>query len=103
MQLEIAIIDAFTNQTFRGNPAATILVDEFPEEAKMKQIAAEMNLSETAFAKHLDKNSFKIISNCDGLRRNRKSLSVAMLPSRSHIICANYRCLTPIYQLFFLP
>ncbi|MFN9534118.1 MAG: PhzF family phenazine biosynthesis protein, partial [Pseudanabaena sp.] len=59
MQLEIAIIDAFTNQTFRGNPAATILVDEFPEEAKMQQIAAEMNLSETAFAKHLDKNSFQ--------------------------------------------
>ncbi|GBO56237.1 hypothetical protein APA_4567 [Pseudanabaena sp. lw0831] len=57
MQLAIAIIDAFTNQTFRGNPAATILVDQFPEEAKMQQIAAEMNLSETAFVKPLDKNS----------------------------------------------
>jgi PhzF family phenazine biosynthesis protein len=57
MQFEIAIIDAFTNQTFRGNPAATILVDQFPEEAKMQQIAAEMNLSETAFVKPLDKNS----------------------------------------------
>ncbi len=57
MQLAIAIIDAFTNQTFRGNPAATILVDQFPKDAQMQQIAAEMNLSETAFVKPLDKSS----------------------------------------------
>ena len=61
MQLAIAIIDAFTNQTFRGNPAATVLVNQFPEEAKMQQIAAEMNLSETAFVKPLDqKNHFHL-------------------------------------------
>ena len=57
MQLAIAIIDAFTNQIFRGNPAATILVGQFPTEAKMQEIAAEMNLSETAFVKPFDKNS----------------------------------------------
>jgi PhzF family phenazine biosynthesis protein len=57
MQLSIAIIDAFTNQSFRGNPAATTLVEQFPEDAQMQQIAAEMNLSETAFVKPLDKNS----------------------------------------------
>jgi PhzF family phenazine biosynthesis protein len=57
----IAIIDAFTNQTFRGNPAATVLVEQFPEEIKMQQIAAEMNLSETAFVKPLDqKNHFHL-------------------------------------------
>ena len=59
MQLAIAIIDAFTNQTFSGNPAATVLVEEFPEAAKMQQIASEMNLSETAFVKPLDQNSSK--------------------------------------------
>ena len=57
MQLAIAIIDAFTNQPFRGNPAATILVDQFPADVQMQQIAAEMNLSETAFVKPLDQNS----------------------------------------------
>jgi PhzF family phenazine biosynthesis protein len=57
MQLSIAIIDAFNNQSFRGNPAATTLVEQFPEDAQMQQIAAEMNLSETAFVKPLDKNS----------------------------------------------
>ncbi|PZO38713.1 MAG: PhzF family phenazine biosynthesis protein [Pseudanabaena frigida] len=60
MKLAIAIIDAFTNQTFRGNPAATILVDRFPEDFQMQQIAAEMNLSETAFVKPLEKNWFQL-------------------------------------------
>ena len=60
MQLAIAIIDAFTNQTFRGNPAATILVEEFPDDETMQQIAAEMNLSETAFVKSLAPNYFHL-------------------------------------------
>jgi PhzF family phenazine biosynthesis protein len=61
MQLAIAITDAFTNQTFSGNPAATILVEKFPEDMQMQQIAAEMNLSETAFVKPLDqKNYFQL-------------------------------------------
>ena len=53
--LAIAIIDAFTNQPFQGNPAATVLVEDFPEDAQMQKIAAEMNLSETAFVKPFDR------------------------------------------------
>ncbi len=60
MKLAIAIINAFTNQPFRGNPAATALVDEFLSDAQMQQIAAEMNLSETAFVKPLSKNHFQL-------------------------------------------
>ncbi|WP_286392809.1 PhzF family phenazine biosynthesis protein [Pseudanabaena mucicola] len=60
MQLAIAIIDAFTNQVFQGNPAATALVGEFPKDAQMQQIAAEINLSETAFVKPLGKNHFQL-------------------------------------------
>ncbi len=52
-QVKFAIIDAFTKQPFRGNPAATILVDEFPNEQWMQHVAAELNLSETSFAKTL--------------------------------------------------
>lgn len=60
MQLAIAIIDAFTNQPFHGNPAATALVSDFPEDSKMQQIAAEINLSETAFVKPLGANHFHL-------------------------------------------
>ena len=60
MQLPIAIINAFTNQPFRGNPAATALVDKFPEDSQMQQIATEMNLSETAFVKRLSPNHFHL-------------------------------------------
>ncbi|OIP76859.1 MAG: phenazine biosynthesis protein PhzF family protein [Oscillatoriales cyanobacterium CG2_30_44_21] len=49
----IAIVDAFTNQIFSGNPAATLMVEQFPEDSQMQKIAAEINLSETAFVKRL--------------------------------------------------
>ena len=42
-------IDAFTEQAFRGNPAAVCLLDREREAAWMQDVAAEMNLSETAF------------------------------------------------------
>lgn len=42
-------IDAFTAEPFRGNPAAVCLLPEPRPEAWMQQVAAEMNLSETAF------------------------------------------------------
>ncbi|SEN72917.1 phenazine biosynthesis protein PhzF family [Actinacidiphila rubida] len=50
--MRIRIVDAFTDRPFGGNPAGVLLVgsDEFPPEAWMQQVAAEMNLSETAFA-----------------------------------------------------
>ena len=42
-------VDAFTDRPFAGNPAAVCLQDEFPSDRWMQQVAAEMNLSETAF------------------------------------------------------
>ncbi|MGW8368590.1 MAG: PhzF family phenazine biosynthesis protein [Gammaproteobacteria bacterium] len=42
-------VDAFTNQPFRGNPAAVCLLESAPDEDWMQTVAAEMNLSETAF------------------------------------------------------
>ncbi len=53
--MRIRIIDAFTDQPFRGNPAAVCLLeDTWPDEDWMRQVAAEMNLSETAFAHPVD-------------------------------------------------
>ncbi|HZA17012.1 MAG TPA: PhzF family phenazine biosynthesis protein [Pseudonocardiaceae bacterium] len=50
--MRIRIIDAFTDRPFAGNPAAVCLLDAdaWPDETWMRQVAAEMNLSETAFA-----------------------------------------------------
>ena len=44
------IVDAFTEKIFSGNPAAVCVVEEFPSEELMLNIARENNLSETAFA-----------------------------------------------------
>jgi len=42
-------VDAFTSEPFGGNPAAVCLLDAPADEAWMQAVAAEMNLSETAF------------------------------------------------------
>ncbi|KAA5539443.1 PhzF family phenazine biosynthesis protein [Roseiconus nitratireducens] len=42
-------IDAFADQPFTGNPAAVCVLEKFPSDGWMQSVAAEMNLSETAF------------------------------------------------------
>ena len=42
-------VDAFAERLFEGNPAAVCVLDGWPEDALMQAIAAENNLSETAF------------------------------------------------------
>jgi PhzF family phenazine biosynthesis protein len=42
-------IDAFTSRPFGGNPAAVALLTEAADATWMQQVAAEMNLAETAF------------------------------------------------------
>jgi predicted PhzF superfamily epimerase YddE/YHI9 len=49
MRAPIYQVDAFTGEAFRGNPAAVVILDTPLEEALMQTIAAENNLSETAF------------------------------------------------------
>lgn len=55
-RLKIYQVDVFTNKQFKGNPAAVCLLDREIDEDKMKEIAAEMNLSETAFVLPIDKD-----------------------------------------------
>lgn len=43
------IVDAFTESPFQGNPAAVCVLEEWPAEQLMMNIALENNLSETAF------------------------------------------------------
>jgi len=49
MSVPLLQIDAFTSEAFRGNAAAVCLLDAPRPETWMQHVAAEMNLSETAF------------------------------------------------------
>lgn len=42
-------VDAFTDQTFKGNPACVCILDKVRPDDWMMSLSAEMNLSETAF------------------------------------------------------
>ena len=52
--LKIFTVDAFTDKLFSGNPAAVCFPDKDLEDSVLQNIAAEMNLSETAFVKKID-------------------------------------------------
>ena len=43
------IVDSFSHEAFKGNPAGVCLLEEMLEPDRMQKIAAELNLSETAF------------------------------------------------------
>lgn len=47
--MKIYQADAFTEQPYKGNPAAVCIMEEYPAERWMQDVAAEMNLAETAF------------------------------------------------------
>lgn len=49
MPTPIFHVDAFTTHRFKGNPAAVMVMDRFADDAVLQEIAAENNLSETAF------------------------------------------------------
>lgn len=43
------VVDAFTKEVFKGNPAAVCVLDSWIADDLMQRIAMENNLSETAF------------------------------------------------------
>lgn len=49
MELSIYQVDAFSGRLFSGNPAAVVPLDAWLDDASLQAIAAENNLSETAF------------------------------------------------------
>ncbi|MEU9608058.1 PhzF family phenazine biosynthesis protein [Streptomyces sp. NPDC048057] len=51
--MRIRIVDAFAARPFSGNPAGVVLLpgaDRFPDDGWLQRVAAEVNLSETAYA-----------------------------------------------------
>ncbi len=53
-------VDAFTQQLFKGNPAAVLVLDEWLDHALKQNIALENNLAETAFVKRIDDENYQI-------------------------------------------
>jgi len=58
--MKFCTVDTFTDTLFKGNPAAVCVVEEFPSDDFMQNIATEVNLSETAFIVPLNDNHFDI-------------------------------------------
>jgi PhzF family phenazine biosynthesis protein len=53
-------VDSFTNQKFKGNPAAVCIVESDVESQTMQNIANEIGFSETAFIKYISGNNYSI-------------------------------------------
>lgn len=56
--IPIFLVDAFTAEPFRGNPAGVVLLEEQAGATWMQQVASEMNQAETAFIVPQDNNEF---------------------------------------------
>ena len=55
------VVDAFTCQSYRGNPAAVVLLDgDFPADRWLQSIAAEFRHSETAFIRPRGPNAWDV-------------------------------------------
>jgi len=51
MKIKTYIVDAFTDQPFKGNPAGVCIIENDIDDFMMLSIAKELGLSETAFVK----------------------------------------------------
>lgn len=59
MGLPVCVVDAFADKPFAGNPAAVVFLDAPRDDAWRQSVAAEFNLSETAFVES-DGGAFKL-------------------------------------------
>ena len=62
MELEVYFVDSFTSKVFGGNPAGVVFHENELEHDLMQNIAAENNLSETAFVHTSNNNRIKFFT-----------------------------------------
>lgn len=84
IELPLYQVDAFTQKPFGGNPAAVCLPSTPLDAPLMQAIAAEMNLSETAFPEPAD---------ADGVRRLRWFTPTLEMPLCGHATLAAAKAL----------
>jgi len=53
-------VDSFTDQKFKGNPAAVCITESALDSATMQNIATEIGFSETAFINQIEANTYSI-------------------------------------------
>lgn len=88
--LKLFYVDAFTKETFRGNPAAVCLLEDSKQvkEEQLQLMAREINLSETAFVWTLDEAALL----------SSPSFSPS-LPRGPHDIHLGLRWFTPVVEV----
>ena len=62
MELEVYFVDSFTSKVFGGNPAGVVFHEDELTPDLMQKIAAENNLSETAFIHTNNNNRIKFFT-----------------------------------------
>ena len=60
MQLPVFHVDAFSDHIFGGNPAAVCPLDDWLADETLQAIAAEHNLSETAYLRRVSAGSYDL-------------------------------------------
>lgn len=60
MPVPLFVVDAFTDRPFAGNPAAVCVLESWPNERWLANVAREMNLAETAFLVPLPDDEFDL-------------------------------------------
>jgi PhzF family phenazine biosynthesis protein len=59
-KMKTYFVDSFTNQKFKGNPAAVCITEKDLDNTIMQDIATEIGFSETAFIKKTTNNTYSI-------------------------------------------
>ena len=83
-------VDAFTDEPFKGNPAAVCLLEREYDDLLLQSIAAEMNLSETAF----------VLSQAEEPRRNSPRFALRWFTPKIEVPLCGHATLASAKVLF---
>jgi PhzF family phenazine biosynthesis protein len=83
MKIPLYQVDAFTSEVFSGNPAAVCILDSWLDDNMLQSIAAENNLSETAF-----------------LVRNDDGFDIRWFTPRTEVALCGHATLASAFALF---
>src|SRR5699024_49884 len=93
------VVDAFTNQVFKGNPAAVCIMDKWLDDETMLAITKENNLSEIDLCGHATLATAFVIMNF--VDKDIKDITFTTLSGDLDVAKENelYRMTFPAYEL----
>lgn len=89
MKIRTFLVDAFTDQAFKGNSAGVCLIEETLDQSTMQHIAMEINAAETAFLIRKSEKEFDI----------RYFAPLSEIPFCGHATLASSKVLMTVYGL----